>query len=272
MICSMPPAIRQLVQIVVCAFTIAQAALAQPAITQPAITRSALVQPGGGYRVETFTTEDGLPSQVITAIAQASDGYVWIVAGGILVRFDGHTFRDVFKAQTRSSGGKVEFSESLNKATDKIELAGGVQATREGDIWHILLSAYLLDWVDVPDETSALGLAMALSARAGTEAKLVDRAALLDMPIPPDAETRAAYAAAVKKYRKSDHAGAIEAAVDRIDALIGPCLGLDEADIAAIRKDMLEDPFLKNITPRWPATENRIQGYRTGLDSPDRYS
>ena len=182
------------------------------------------------------------------------------------------TFRDVFKAQTRSSGGKVEFSESLNKATDKIELAGGVQATREGDIWHILLSAYLLDWVDVPDETSALGLAMALSARAGTEAKLVDRAALLDMPIPPDAETRAAYAAAVKKYRKSDHAGAIEAAVDRIDALIGPCLGLDEADIAAIRKDMLEDPFLKNITPRWPATENRIQGYRTGLDSPDRYS
>jgi hypothetical protein len=181
-------------------------------------------------------------------------------------------FRDVFKAETKVSGGKVEFSESLNKATDKVELANTFQATTNGDTWHIILSDYLLDWVAVPNETSALGLATALFAHAGTEARMVDRAILLDLPIPPDAETRATYAALVSQYRESDHAGAIEAVVDRIDAMIGPCLGLDIADTAAVRQDMLEDPFLKNITPRWPATETRIHGYRTGLDSSDRYN
>jgi hypothetical protein len=48
-------------------------------------------------------------------------------------------------------------------------------------------------------------------------------------------------------------------------------LGLDDADLASIRREMLEDPFLKNITPRWPSTETRIHGYRKGLDSSGRY-
>lgn len=181
-------------------------------------------------------------------------------------------FRDVFKDRTKASGGKVEWSESLNKGTEKIELSGALQASADGEGWHITLSGYLLDWVKVPDEDSALGLAMALSARAGTDERMVDREALLSMPIPSDAEARAAYAAIVSQYRDSDHAGAVEAIVDQIDALIGPALGLDTADLASIRQDMLEDPFLKNITPRWPATETRIHGYRTGLDSSERYS
>lgn len=181
-------------------------------------------------------------------------------------------FRDVFKAQTKASGGKVEWSESLNKGTDKIELSGALAAAADGDGWHITLSGYMLDWVKVPDEASALGLAIALSARAGTDERMVDREALLNMPVPQDTETRAAYAAIVSQYRDADHAGAIEAVVDQIDALIGPALGLNPADLASIRQDMLEDPFLKNITPRWPATETRIHGYRTGLDSSERYS
>ena len=181
-------------------------------------------------------------------------------------------FRDVFKDHAKGSGGKVEWSESLNKGTDKIELSCAVQAKAEGEGWHITLSDYLLDWVKVPEEASALGLAMALSARAGSDERMVDREALLNIPIPPDPATRAHYSAIVNQYRDADHAGAIEAVVDQIDALIGPALGLDEADLASIREDMLEDPFLKNITPRWPATETRIHGYRTGLDSSERYS
>ncbi len=181
-------------------------------------------------------------------------------------------FRDVFKAQTKASGGKVEWSESLNKGTEKIELSGHLKATPDSEAWHITLSGYLLDWVKVPDEASALGLAMALSARAGTDERMVDREALLNMPVPADAEARANYAAIVSQFRDADHAGAIEAVVDQVDSLIGPALGLDTADLASIRQDMLEDPFLKNITPRWPATETRIHGYRTGLDSSERYS
>ena len=181
-------------------------------------------------------------------------------------------FRDVFKDHTKASGGKVEWSESLNKGTDKIELSGTLQAAPDREGWHITLSGYMLDWVKVPDEQSALGLAQALSVRAGTDQRMVDREALLSMPVPSNAEGRAAYAAIVSQYRTTDHAGAVEAVVDQIDALIGPALGLDAADLASIRRDMLEDPFLKNITPRWPATETRIHGYRTGLDSSDRYT
>ena len=82
---SLPSAIRLLVPIIVGATSVARAAFAQS---------------GGNYRVDTYTTEDGLPSQSVTAIAQAADGYVWIVAGGILVRFDGFTFRSYTQANT----------------------------------------------------------------------------------------------------------------------------------------------------------------------------
>ncbi len=181
-------------------------------------------------------------------------------------------FRDVVKDGVKGTGGKVEWSESLNKGNEKIELSPACKATAEDDCWHIVISDYLLDWVKVPNEAAAFGLATALAARAGTERKLVERSVLLDMPIPADAATRAKFEAIVKEYRESDYAKAIDAVVDEIDALIGPALGLDTGDIASIRSDMADDPFLKNITPRWPATETRIHGYRTGLDSSDRYN
>ena len=181
-------------------------------------------------------------------------------------------FREVVKDAVKKSGNKVEWSESLIKGTEAIELAPGCKPAVEGDGWHLQISEYLLDWVKVPDEAAAFGLATALSARAGTSKNMVDRAILLDLPIPPDAETRAKFDAIVKQYRESDHASAIDGVVDKIDALIGPALGLSADDIASIRSDMTDDPFLRNITPRWPATETRIHGYRTGLDSSDRYS
>ena len=146
-----------------------------------------------------------------------------------------------------------------------------ISAMPDGETWKIHLSNYLFDWVSVPDETSANGLALALSARSGTSKGLLDREGIQNMPIPHDDATRTAFAAVVTEFRDKDHAEAVEDVVDQIDALIGPVLGLDAADLASIRHDLLEDPFLKNITPRWPATETRIHGYRTGLDSSERY-
>lgn len=181
-------------------------------------------------------------------------------------------FREVVKEAVKKTGNKVEWSESLNKGTEKIELAPSCQPTVDGECWHLQISEYLLDWVNVPNETAALGLATTLSARAGTSENMVDRSFLLDLPIPPDADTRDKFDAIVKQYRESDHGSAIDAVVDKIDALVGPALGLSEDDIASIRTDMTDDPFLRNITPRWPATETRIHGYRMGLDSSDRYS
>jgi N-6 DNA Methylase len=180
-------------------------------------------------------------------------------------------FKDVVKESVKGTGGKVEWSESFLKGSEKIEIATGCRAIPEGEGWYVQVSDYLYDRVTIPTEDAALGLALALSARAGTAHKLVDRSILLELPIPPDAAARAAFEAMVKEYREGDHASAIDSVVDQIDALIGPALGLDTADIAAIRDDMTHDPFLKNITPRWPATETRIHGYRTGLDSSERY-
>jgi hypothetical protein len=181
-------------------------------------------------------------------------------------------FREVVKGAVKKSGKKVEWSESLTKGTETIEVAHDCKAAVEGDCWHLQISEYLLDWVKVPDEAAAAGLATALTARAGTSKNMVDRAILLDLPIPPDADIRDKFEAILKQYRESDHASAIDATVDKIDALIGPALALSDDDLASIRADMTDDPFLRNIVPRWPATETRIHGFRTGLDSSKRYS
>ncbi len=178
-----------------------------------------------------------------------------------------------FIAEADEPAGKPEIARAFGlKGNEKIELSGDCTAVPEADGWHVGISEYLLDWVKVPVEAAALGLKIALRARAGTDRKMVDRSTLIDMPIPADAATRESYARIISEYRDADHAGAIESVVDRIDCLLGPALGLNDDDLALIRKEMIEDPFLRNIIPRWPATETRLHGYRTGLDSSDRYS
>ncbi|TAY80978.1 N-6 DNA methylase [Rhizobium ruizarguesonis] len=189
-----------------------------------------------------------------------------------LEKLPSRSFRDVVRDAVKGTGGKVEWSESLLKGADKIDLSPACQAIQQDDAWHIQLSEYLLDWVTVPDETAALGLAAALNARIGTDRSAVDRMTLLDLQIPASAEVRAEYAKLVENFRNGDHAGAIDKIVDTIDGIVGPALSLTESEIEIIRKDMTEDPFLRNIVPRWPATSTRIHGYRTGLDSSDRYS
>lgn len=182
-----------------------------------------------------------------------------------LARLPLQPFRDV----VRSSGGRAEWSESFLRASEKIEVSKALHLHRGEEAWRLQVSDYLYDWIDISDENAARGLRAALAARPGLG---VDRETLLAIPVPPDAATRADHDAVVARYGGADHQAAIEAEVDKIDALVGPALGLDASDIAAIREDMLTDPFLKNITPRWPGTSTRLHGYRTGLDSADRYA
>ena len=59
-----------------------------------------------GFRVDSWTTDDGLPSHTISSIAQTSDGYLWLATPGGLVRFDGFSF------QTYASDNVAEFSGS----------------------------------------------------------------------------------------------------------------------------------------------------------------
>lgn len=46
-----------------------------------------------GYAISIWQTEDGLPQNSVTSIAQTSDGYIWIGTYGGLARFDGVRFK-----------------------------------------------------------------------------------------------------------------------------------------------------------------------------------
>src|SRR5688572_11318822 len=44
------------------------------------------------YQIESWTTDHGLPQNVVTAVIQARDGYIWLATLDGLVRFDGVRF------------------------------------------------------------------------------------------------------------------------------------------------------------------------------------
>jgi hypothetical protein len=174
-----------------------------------------------------------------------------------------------FRETVRETGGSIEWSESFQRAAEKVEVSADPTLNRGQDYWRLQVSDYLYDWLDISVEQPALGLDAALRARSREP---MDREALLDLPIPPTEQIRQSYNEIVARYAAADHQAAIEAVVDKIDALVGPALGLNVDDLASIRADMLTDPFLKNIVPRWPGTSTRLHGYRTGLDSSERYA
>jgi hypothetical protein len=167
-----------------------------------------------------------------------------------------------------SKGTKLSWSESFTKGTEKIEIAETVPllATEEGK--RLQVSQYMFDWLEITSDEISASLLVALLARSG---ELVGREDILKMRIPVDETSRNAFSKIVERFNTADHMVAIETVVDNLDAIVGPALGLETEDIAVIRKDMLEDPFLKNIVPRYPGTETRLHGYRTGLDSSERY-
>lgn len=49
-------------------------------------------RPPGRYGHDVWLTRDGLPQELVQAVAQTSDGYLWIGSLGGLVRFDGVRF------------------------------------------------------------------------------------------------------------------------------------------------------------------------------------
>ena len=52
-------------------------------------------QPASPYLRTVFTTEDGLPDNVVNAIVQTGNGFLWLGTDGGLARFDGHRFTAV---------------------------------------------------------------------------------------------------------------------------------------------------------------------------------
>ena len=53
------------------------------------------------YRFDSWTTDNGLPQNSITAISQTKDGYLWLTTFDGLVRFDGVRFTVFERTNTR---------------------------------------------------------------------------------------------------------------------------------------------------------------------------
>src|SRR5687768_13482931 len=57
-----------------------------------AASEKPILSRGSEYIVRTWTTEEGLPQNSVTSIAQTKDGYLWLATFNGLVRFDGVRF------------------------------------------------------------------------------------------------------------------------------------------------------------------------------------
>jgi ligand-binding sensor domain-containing protein/signal transduction histidine kinase len=68
-----------------------------------ALVLLAAVAASGQYRVDTWTTENGLPQNSVHALLQTREGYLWLATFGGLVRFDGVAFT-VFDAGGEAGG------------------------------------------------------------------------------------------------------------------------------------------------------------------------
>jgi hypothetical protein len=91
------------------------------------------------------------------------------------------------------------------------------------------------------------------------------------MPIPVTETERQAWDAAIAEHQEERLTAEMDERLDELDSIVGLCLGLEPADTAFIKQELRDDPFLKGIRPRYPGTVTRKQGFRTGLDSSERY-
>ncbi|HSG48641.1 MAG TPA: ATP-binding protein [Longimicrobiales bacterium] len=58
------------------------------------------------FRADVWTTDDGLAGQAVTALAQAGDGYLWLIASGAVTRFDGLNFRTFHTGEAGLPAGR----------------------------------------------------------------------------------------------------------------------------------------------------------------------
>ena len=79
------------------------AALAQDAAEAP--LRPHRSEPRESWQVQQFTTLDGLPSNLVGAILEDRQGFLWIGTRNGLVRYDGYSFQPIRPLRDDSTGG-----------------------------------------------------------------------------------------------------------------------------------------------------------------------
>jgi signal transduction histidine kinase/ligand-binding sensor domain-containing protein len=82
------------------------------------------------YRFEVWTTENGLPQNIVRAIAQTPDGYLWLATFNGLARFDGVRFTVFDKSNTPGMGSNRISFMCEDRIGDLWLTAEGGQLTR----------------------------------------------------------------------------------------------------------------------------------------------
>ncbi len=173
------------------------------------------------------------------------------------------------KQRVRSdSNATVAFSESFETADYEITVDNpGLEPADEG-VMVRPSRQQLLDWVRLSREDFAKGVVMALQPLDGED---ITRSRLLNLPIPVTAEECQQWETTIARFAEEALIADMEHQLDNLDALIGATLDLDAEQIAFVQRECREDSFLSRIRPRFPGTDTRRQGFRTGLDSAARY-
>lgn len=162
---------------------------------------------------------------------------------------------------------KISFGENFTDPHYE-PIIGETTVVSVEDGWKVSWSGDLFDGIECNRKDIAKGLATALKQKIGND---MDKSSLLNLPIPVSDEEVAAWTQIVTNHQEVALAQAMSDAINNLDQIVGECLGLDKSDISEIQRDLSTDPFLKGIRPRYPGTVTRKQGFRSGLDSEDRY-
>ena len=163
---------------------------------------------------------------------------------------------------------RLSWSDAFDTSNYEVEISLPRLETRATDEIQIFLADNLLDWLEITRPDLAEGLRIALVQREGES---LSKSAILNMPIPVSETELLAWESAIIEHQEERLTAEMEACLDELDRIIGSCLGLELTDTAFIKQELRDDPFLKGIRPRYPGTVTRKQGFRTGLNSSERY-
>ena len=99
----------------------------------------------GQYKIDVWTTAEGLPQNSVNAILQTRDGYMWLGTYGGLVRFDGSTFTSIGGTEGLPSNRILALCESRRGGLWIGTEGGGISQYSNGTLTHYGKQDGLLD-------------------------------------------------------------------------------------------------------------------------------
>ncbi|MEO5958852.1 MAG: hypothetical protein ABIR80_07025, partial [Opitutaceae bacterium] len=178
-----------------------------------------------------------------------------------------HAHTTLAKAVVTHPHASVEWSEDL-LAGKRVAFGEPSCYARDEDWWVVLPDDDLTHWIAINDGTIAQAFAAGLALHA--DAAPLDRAKLLDLPIPaPDA--LGAWREVVEHFDAQDYAASLTGVIDRLDKIVARAFKISSEDLKFIKADFATDPMLRRVRANLPFTRRSIKGLREGLESGERY-